>query len=66
MKKKIGASLPEHITDKIEFYANALSTTPTEYLAQIAKDWFARGCPPVSPEEARLREAKGNTRRAAS
>ena len=58
MKKKIGASLPEHITEKIEFYAKNLGTTPTEYLAQIAKDWFAKGCPPVSAEEVALRNQK--------
>lgn len=58
VKKKIGASLPEHITDKIELYAKGLSITPTEYLAQIAKDWFARGCPAVSAEEKTLRETR--------
>lgn len=58
MKKKIGASLPEHVTEKIELFAKALDTTPTEYLAQIAKDWFARGCPPVSAEEEAVRNTK--------
>lgn len=57
-KQKIAPTLPAHIAAEIQHYAGQLSRTPTEYLAAIAAKWYADGCPPVTPEEARLRAEK--------
>jgi hypothetical protein len=55
-KPQIAASLPSHVAEEIEKHGLALELSKGEYLALIAKDWFARGCPPVTPEEKTLRE----------
>lgn len=55
-KPQIAASLPSHVAEEVERYGKALELSKGEYLALIAKDWFARGCPPVTAEEKALRE----------
>jgi hypothetical protein len=55
IKKKIGASFPDHITREIEKRADALQTTPSQYLAQIAEWWYGQNSPPVTSAEARAR-----------
>lgn len=53
-KRKFSPSLPDHIADEIEKRAERLQTSPTEYLADIARWWFGQGSPAISPEEQRL------------
>lgn len=62
-KPRFTVSLPDHVATEIEKYAGPLSSNPSEYIALIARKWFADGCPPVTAEEAKLRE-KSNARRA--
>ncbi|MFT3869857.1 MAG: hypothetical protein QM715_15515 [Nibricoccus sp.] len=55
-KPQIAASLPKHIAEEIQRFSTALDITKGEYLALIARKWYADNCPPVSDEEKRLRE----------
>lgn len=54
-KAQIAATLPEYVTEAIVHYGRQLELTKSEYLALIAKKWFADGCPPISAEEQALR-----------
>jgi hypothetical protein len=56
-KRRFNLSLPEHIAQELERYSAPLSSNPTEYAGLIVRKWYADGCPPVTPEESRLREA---------
>lgn len=58
VKQRYTISLPDHITDVVEKRASAVSATPTEYAADIIRWWFGQGCPPVTPDEAELRQSK--------
>jgi len=62
-KLRFTVSLPEHVATEITKHAGPLSSNPSEYIALIARKWFADGCPPVTAEEAKLRE-RTNARRA--
>jgi hypothetical protein len=57
-KPQVAASLPTHIVDEIDKHAKGLEVSRGEYLGLIAKEWFARECPPVTEEEKRLRVMK--------
>jgi hypothetical protein len=57
LKRKLGATLSDHIVREIEKCADTVQTTPTQYLAQIAEWWYGQNSPPVTAAEARLRES---------
>ena len=61
-KAQIVATLPDHVVDAIIHYAKQLDLTKSEYLALIAKKWFADGCPAISAEETALRNLVKETR----
>lgn len=60
-KRRFTVSLPEHVSDEVHTFAAALDSNPSEYIALIVRDWFARGCPPITAEERTLRERKQQT-----
>lgn len=61
-KDRISATLPDYVIKEIEKYGAILELTKAEYLTAIARKWFADGCPPVTPEETRLRENTSPTK----
>ena len=63
-KPQVAASLPSHVVDEIDKHAKALEVSRGEYLGLIAKEWFARECPPVTAEEKTLRDRSTPAKRA--
>lgn len=57
-KRRYTVSLPDHVADAVERHAKPLSATPTEYAGDIIRWWFGQGCPPVTPDETHLRQAR--------
>jgi hypothetical protein len=57
-KPQIAASLPTYILEEVESRCELLEISKGEYMAAIAAKWYADGCPPVTPQEARLRTEK--------
>jgi hypothetical protein len=55
-KAQIVATLPDHVVEAILHHAKPMDLTKSEYLALIAKKWFADQCPPVTPEETAIRD----------
>lgn len=55
-KPQVKATLPEHVVNDMDKHAKALGVTRGEYLALIAKKWFADGSPAISEEETRVRD----------
>lgn len=62
-KYRYTVSLPPHVGAEVAKFAKALSTTDADYIARIATEWFARGCPAVAPEEDALRKQASSVRR---
>lgn len=60
-KARISATLPDYVVAEIEKHGIACELTKSEYLTLIARKWYADGCPPVSPDEARLRGDRAGT-----
>lgn len=56
-KRRYTVSLPDHVADAVEKHAGPLSSTPTEYAADVIRWWFGQGCPPVTHDEAELRKS---------
>lgn len=54
-KRRYTVSLPEHVAGQIENLARIVGAPPTEYVADVVRWWFGQGCPPVTPDENRLR-----------
>lgn len=55
-KRRYTITVPDHVADAVESRAKPLSATPTEYASDVLRWWFGQGCPPVSHDEAALRE----------
>jgi hypothetical protein len=64
-KRRYTVSLPEHIAEEVERFAKPLGSNPSEYISLVAREWFARGCPPVTPEEDQLRKRRDSLKRGA-
>lgn len=54
-RSQVNAKLPAHIINKLAEHGTYLEVSKSEYLALIARKWFADGCPAVTPEEEALR-----------
>jgi hypothetical protein len=54
-KRRYTVTLPDHVADAVEQHARPLGSTPTEYTADVVRWWFGQGCPPVTHDEAALR-----------
>jgi hypothetical protein len=54
-RSQVNAKLPAHIINKLVEHGTYLEVSKSEYLALIARKWFADGCPPVTDEEEALR-----------
>lgn len=55
-KTQIVATLPDYVVEAIMHHAKTMDLTKSEYLALIAKKWFADRCQPVTPEELAVRQ----------
>lgn len=60
-RSQVNAKLPVHIINKLAEHGTYLEVSKSEYLALIARKWFADGCPPVTPEEDALRQVIEHT-----
>jgi hypothetical protein len=64
LKEQINTRLPETIVTEIDSRRKHMEETRGGYLALIAQQWYASGCPDVNEYESRLREKKESHKRA--
>lgn len=53
-KRRFTISLPEHVAEELARHSGALSSTPSEYAADIIRWWYGQGSPALSAEEERV------------